>query len=101
MRVECDLMKVVRNLNEVGGTECKAPEKGGCSASWRSSQAASVALGVAWVMGRRGRTERGRRGGTKRKERAESTEMSGVFSEGNRAPWRVLASLLEVDPTSP
>lgn len=98
MRVECDLMKVVRNLNEVGGTGCKAPEKGGCSASWRSSQAASVALGVGWVMGRRGR---GRRRGKKRKERAESTEMSGVFSEGNRAPWRVLASLLEVDLTSP
>lgn len=24
--------------------------------------------------------------------------MSGVFSEGNRAPWRVLASPSEVDP---
>lgn len=49
-----------------GQSECKAPEKGGCSASWRSSQEASVSLGVGGVVGRRerrgSRQRRGRRG---------------------------------------
>lgn len=56
--------------------------------------------GEAGEGGEGGEGRKGGEGGQESEEEvgAESTEMSGIFSEGNRAPWRVLASLLEVDP---